>query len=413
MHGLTRSRRAALLTAAGVAVAAGPAAGSAHAGVFVCVPATAGAAVTSGGSDGTCAAGKPVELPESRADQQTLMSALPYLSFKAAGIGGKPTITFKGANVQLVNGAGATMSKNGTGNLVLGYNENPGSQTGSHSLWTGYAQTVTGAGAVVTGFDNKATGDLSTVAGGAHNSAPGFASLVGGGWYQNAGDFGTALGGRSNKANGYFDTAIGGENNVAKGGSSTAAGGYYNVAAGRYSVAAGGCSNVAGAGTLASYDGCPSDNSTYGAVGDAASVFGGKFNHAAATMTVASGGERNKATGRLSTLNGGKGRAVTAPGATINGGIYWVRISSTGTKVAESGGLNAQPIQTYQYGGGWKLAYIPGLNLANCSVSVEPDASDATIGYRYVTGEYVYVQVLRNGQGYDASGLMVSASCPQ
>jgi hypothetical protein len=108
-HSLT----AALVAALGLA--AGPAAGSAAASVFLCVPASAGAAVTSRGSAGACASGTPVELPDSRADQHTLVSILPYLSFNATGIAGEPTITFKGANVQLVNGLGSTGTINGAG----------------------------------------------------------------------------------------------------------------------------------------------------------------------------------------------------------------------------------------------------------------------------------------------------------
>src|SRR5215217_4509612 len=387
----------------------------ADAGVFLCVPNSAGPPVTSGGTTGSCSStATPVELPQSRSDQQTLLSVLQYMSYNATGIGGKPTITFKGANVQLINGAGSTTSKNGTGNLVLGYNEQAGTQSGSHSLLVGYGHTLTGSGALVSGFDNKASGDVSTVVGGAHSSAPGFGSLVGGGWYQSAGEFGTALGGRNNKATGYFDLALGGENNSAKGGASTTVGGLYNAAAGHYSVAAAGCNNLAGAGTLATYDGCPSDNATYWAVGDAAAVFGGKFNHAAATMTAVGGGERNKATGRLSTLNGGKGRAVSTPGATVDGGHFWVRMNSS-AKVADSGGLNEQAISTYTYSGGWKVVYIAGMSFDKCSVSVEPDASDTTIGYRYISGGYVYVQTVKTttSQPTDATGLMVSADCPQ
>jgi hypothetical protein len=40
-------------------------------------------------------------------------------------------------NVQLVNGEGHTATTNGEGNLVLGYDENPGEQTGSHDLVVG------------------------------------------------------------------------------------------------------------------------------------------------------------------------------------------------------------------------------------------------------------------------------------
>ena len=47
--------------------------------------------------------------------------------------GGKPTIQISGANLQLVNGSGSTETLNGAGNLVIGYDEMPGTQTGSHN----------------------------------------------------------------------------------------------------------------------------------------------------------------------------------------------------------------------------------------------------------------------------------------
>ena len=51
---------------------------------------------------------------------------------------GKPTIRVEGANLQVVSGPGATSGTvNGTGNLVVGYDEGTGSQTGSHNLPAG------------------------------------------------------------------------------------------------------------------------------------------------------------------------------------------------------------------------------------------------------------------------------------
>src|SRR5947209_8623394 len=78
--------------------------------VFLCVPAAAGVSVSSDG-DGSaaCAASSTrVALPASSTDQQTLISVLPYMSFSAAGVGGKPTIRFSGVNVQVVSGSGTT-----------------------------------------------------------------------------------------------------------------------------------------------------------------------------------------------------------------------------------------------------------------------------------------------------------------
>ncbi len=50
---------------------------------------------------------------------------------------------FPAVNVQIVNGTGKTASVNGTGNLVIGYDETPGTQSGSHNLVLGTSQTYT------------------------------------------------------------------------------------------------------------------------------------------------------------------------------------------------------------------------------------------------------------------------------
>src|SRR6202035_4175162 len=71
---------------------------------------------------------------------ETLNKLLAHMTFVESGVGGTPTIQFSGANVQIVNGEGKTASVNGEGNLVIGYDENPGTvrgtpgaQTGSHN----------------------------------------------------------------------------------------------------------------------------------------------------------------------------------------------------------------------------------------------------------------------------------------
>jgi hypothetical protein len=99
------------------------------ASVSMCVPTTPGQPLVSGACSGS---GTTVALPASSADQQTLISILPYVRFVASGVGGLPTVQFTGANVQIVNGAGSTAKTNGAGNLVLGYDEGAGEQTGSH-----------------------------------------------------------------------------------------------------------------------------------------------------------------------------------------------------------------------------------------------------------------------------------------
>src|SRR5271166_4960505 len=58
-------------------------------------------------------------------------SLLPYVAFIKEGNDKEPTIQFSGANVQELSGAGTERGAvNGEGNLVVGYDEQPGIQTG-------------------------------------------------------------------------------------------------------------------------------------------------------------------------------------------------------------------------------------------------------------------------------------------
>src|SRR5215207_10623032 len=111
---MTRSQttRIVWVAAAFAALHAAPA----SAGQFMCIPDAAGAAVTSGGTAGTCSSGTPLKVPASAVDQQTLIDVLPYVKFRAAGIGGKPTIVVTGANVHVVKrNETALNDKDGTG----------------------------------------------------------------------------------------------------------------------------------------------------------------------------------------------------------------------------------------------------------------------------------------------------------
>src|SRR5947209_183891 len=91
--------RTSLLLAVGmVASLAVGASGASAAAVSLCVSSTGGRPVTSGACPGS---GTTVRLPAKAADQNTLISILPYVSFDATGVGGKPTIRFSGANLQV------------------------------------------------------------------------------------------------------------------------------------------------------------------------------------------------------------------------------------------------------------------------------------------------------------------------
>jgi len=65
------------------------------------------------------------------------MLILPHINYETSGIGKQPTIQFSGVNLQVINGSGSETILNGTGNLIVGYDPTPGTQTGSHNLLLG------------------------------------------------------------------------------------------------------------------------------------------------------------------------------------------------------------------------------------------------------------------------------------
>src|SRR4029077_9278680 len=105
---------------------------------------------------------------------ETLHAILPHTKYVQAGIGGKPTIQFSGVNVQVINGA---TKANGEGNLVIGYDAEPGEQTGSHNLVLGAKQTFTGTDGIIAGYGNSLSGIFDSILGGEKNSIGGVAGV--------------------------------------------------------------------------------------------------------------------------------------------------------------------------------------------------------------------------------------------
>jgi hypothetical protein len=63
---------------------------------------------------------------------------------------------------------------NGTGNLILGYDETPGSQSGSHNLlFGGTSNSYTSYGGIVGGLSNTISNSYASILGGAYNTAAG------------------------------------------------------------------------------------------------------------------------------------------------------------------------------------------------------------------------------------------------
>jgi hypothetical protein len=202
--------------------------------------------------------GKDAAAGLSNTDLETLQSLLAHLSFRAAGVAGKPTVEFTGVNVQLVNGAGKTESANGEGNLVIGYDESPGVQTGSHDVMLGSGQTFSSFGAIVAGVDNAVTGSYSSVTGGAENRVQGESSSISGGIRNTVlagAGVGAIAGGRFNVVNGLASTITGGEENEALGSFDAVGGGTENLADGEWAWVGGGAGNIASGKLSAAFGG--------------------------------------------------------------------------------------------------------------------------------------------------------------
>ena len=181
----------------------------ASAGQWMCIPDTAGAAVTSGGASGTCSAATAVKVPASAADQQTLIDVLPYVSFKSAGIGGKPTVVVKGANVHVVKRDDTDLNgKDGTGNIVVGRDYNPFgySRAGSENLIVGTGHGWSASGNLLAGAYNSAEGGSHGFAAGASNRlTEGTATSILGGFANSTkGTYSTVVGGRSRTVSGQY-----------------------------------------------------------------------------------------------------------------------------------------------------------------------------------------------------------------
>jgi hypothetical protein len=261
--------------------------------VYLCIAEKAGGAVKSGGLSGSCKAKyTKVALPSEEAEQQKLLSILPYVKYAPSGVGGKPTIQFSGVNVQVVNGEGKTKSTNGEGNVVVGYDENEGlhEQTGSHNLILGEEQTFTSFGGLAAGDMNRIESPFASVAGGYSNRADG-------------GSAPSVTGGRNNEASGEYASVSGGYHNSAGGGYASITGGEENRASGRWASVTGGELNKA--------------------TGDRSSVTGGDRNTASGTLSSVTGGDFNEATSGQSSVTGGDSNIAGGDGFnTVVGGQF-------------------------------------------------------------------------------------------
>jgi hypothetical protein len=252
-----------------------------------CIPTTAGQAVVSGGvaSTPSCSAGTTAVLAP---------------TFISSGVGGKPTVQFSAVNVQVVNGTSSTSTVNGEGNLVLGYDEAPGAQTGSHNLVLGELQDYRGNSNIVAGYHNKITDDYS------------------------------AAFGRLNTISGTAST-VAGQDNTASATGASVLGGYKNKVSAPFGAITGGCSNVVGSGTVPVNSAC---TDTVGHASNFASIGGGAGNQATGIDSAAMGGLQGLARGAESAVVGGEYNITGDPLSVISAGCD--NITGAGTANASA-----------------------------------------------------------------------------
>jgi hypothetical protein len=281
-------------------------------------------------------------------------------------------ITFSGVNVHVVNGDGITESKNGLGNLIVGYNEPPPvgeDRSGSHNIVTGSqhnysswgglvagkANTISGEYASVTaGYSNAASGSYSSVSGGENNKASGSFSSVAGGGSPNTGWSG-------NEAFANHSAILGGAQNLAGdpdkldrmiGHHSTVSGGQENTASGSVSSVTGGSGNLASAGW--------------------SSVTGGQLNEASEFMSWVSGGYENTASAWNASVSGGRNNEAAGGNSSVTGGR---NNKATGDSAVVVGGGSDNPLYGNEAFGNYSAVLGGIFNIAG-----DPDRVDHSIG---------------------------------
>ncbi len=284
------------------------------------------------------------ELHTRLAEQDSRIAALEakLADVTVLDVEGHRTVRFSGVNVQVVDGSNNTECNaigfeacNGVGNLMIGYNEDPGTpetRSGSHNLVVGFDHDWTSFSGLLGGSGNTVSGPYASVVGGVANAASGDGATVAGGFGNTAGDaLSSIAGGRNNAASGLFAAVFGGVNNEASQSGAAVVGGSFNAASAEHATVSGGIGNAA-TGRGASVSGGNSNiasgqqSSVVGgdhntAAGDYASVSGGNFSVASGESASVSGGNANQATGTASSVVGGSNNTASAQNSAVAGGL--------------------------------------------------------------------------------------------
>ncbi len=210
----------------------------------------------------------------------------------------------QGSTCKLSTAKARQLAPNGEGNLIIGYDEDARSQTGSHDLILGTVQEFTSYGGVVGGADNAITAPFASVLGGGENIASGQeAAILGGGEDIAQGPAASVSGGLGNDASGMYSSTGGGEQNTASAFATSVSGGNLNHAKASYSWIGGGIASL----TEGEWSAIGSGYENI-AEGKYAWLGGGAENVASGETASISGGGGNVAKGRLSSILGEKGK---------------------------------------------------------------------------------------------------------
>ena len=161
-------------------------------------------------------------------------------------------VIFEGCNIHVRSGSGQTDGTvNGLGNIIIGYDENGGSdiKTGSHNLVVGDKHTYTSFSGVISGKDNEISNKYSVSIGCEHSISSGdFSAVIGGAGGTVHGDYSSVVGGNGNAIDtaAIYSAIFGGQSNfIGNGDYATIGGGEDNAATGDFSAVSGGKDRMA------------------------------------------------------------------------------------------------------------------------------------------------------------------------
>lgn len=215
---------------------------------------------------------------------------------------------FDGFNISIRNGAGQTHeAKNGTGNLLIGYNRNRGDtldRSGSHNLVVGDLHSFTSTGGVVSGINNTISEINAAAIGGESHIVTGIAAV--------------AVGGETNFLSGRGAVSAGGDENRVAGDLSAIVGGFQNRTVCSTTAAVGGVRNLAGE----VEDPSVWESECFVTASTSAVTVGGLGNYAGAFTAVVTGGQGGRADGEHSSVQGGRNNTASGEWAVVNGGRH-------------------------------------------------------------------------------------------